>query len=75
MGWLGTVLITLGNVWLAKRHINAFVLIIVGNICWLASGILTDRPDMMSIAAISAVIHVRNYIFWKRHNASRHLRT
>lgn len=65
MGWAGVVLIMAGNLWLAKRHVNAFVLIIGGNVCWLASGLIAGRSDMVALALTSIVIHARNYYHWK----------
>ena len=64
-GWIGVILILVGNVRLATRHWNAFLIIIAGNICWLISGISTTRYDMVALALTSIVIHARNYIHWK----------
>lgn len=68
MGWVGVALIMVGNIWLAKQHINAFILIILGNLCWLAAGIMSRRCDMVALALTSIVIHARNYYHWKHIN-------
>lgn len=68
MGWIGTVLITAGNIWLAKQHINAFILIILGNLCWLVEGLIVGRLDMIALALVSTAIHSRNYAHWKKND-------
>lgn len=66
MGWLGVLFIVSGNIRLARQHLDAFVLIIAGNICWLANGILTQRLDIIAYAILALVIHSRNYLHWKK---------
>jgi len=64
IGWAGVLLIFLGNVRLAYRHPNAFILLILGHVMLLISGLITHEYYIAALGLISAIIHTRNFIWW-----------
>jgi hypothetical protein len=66
MGWVGNVLILTGAWRLSKKHRDAFLFGLSGDICWMIEAASIQKWDLFAIEATLFCIAIRNFCIWGR---------
>jgi len=64
MGWIGTLLVTIGAWNIAYKHRSAIGFIIAGEVFWLAEAALIGKSDLILAKLVMIGIAARNFYYW-----------
>ncbi len=72
IGWIGNVCLITGAWRLAHKCRFAFLITMLGGLCWLREAVVMGRSDWVFIEVVMLLVGARNYWHW-RHDARTNL--
>lgn len=64
MDWVGNIFIVLGLWLIGNKYRNAFILSIIGEVCWVIYSLQHTLFSLAFICSIFALLALRSYIKW-----------